>query len=717
MSFLPSSCVHPARGDGIISTQRQNTRTKKSTADGLRIGVSLSSGIRKLKHLGALLELDRIVSPKQLGSLSAKPVCVLVWGRKTNTEAALKYAQRQQLPVWYLEDGWIRNCDTDSHSRKSYSILLDKTGVYYDSSRPSDLENLLNLPDSEFNDYCTAARLKAAGNYRRQIVAHEITKYNYCATASSKDIQTDAVKPLVLVIDQTRNDASVRFGGLQETDFYRMLDTAIEENPDARIVVRTHPDVLSGSRSGYLADYAARRHVEVHAKADNPIQWLKQAKSVYVGTSQIGYEALLCNCEVVVFGQPFYAGWGLTDDRCGLPRRCRTRSIDQLFYICHIWLARYVDPVSGAPWDLSQCLEHVILQKKQFSRNALNFCCVDITPWKRRYLLSYLRSPDGDVRFSTIKNLRSHETLLTWSYREQKRAQLIDERESVYRVEDGFIRSCGLGSDYVAPASLIIDSQALYFDRHRRSDLEDLLNFHACSEADCARAFQLRQLIVSSRVSKYNIDGKPGGTVEGWRHGAGAGKSVLVVGQVEEDESIARGCAGLNSNTALIRAVRKNCPADRLFYKPHPDVESGNRKGAVTVGVLDECVDAVLVEEPIDLCIENCDELHTMTSLAGFEALLRNKKVVTYGLPFYAGWGLTQDRMSCERRNRCRSLDELVFLTLIEYPRYLHLSTGEFISAETQVRLIRDQAKHVQQLPFKWIRKIKNISQALLYAA
>ena len=690
---------------------------KKTTTDGLRVGVTLSSGIHQLKHLDALLGLDRIVSPKQLRSLPSNPVCVLVWGRKTNTEAAINYAQRRQLPVWYLEDGWIRNCDANSHSRKSYSILLDKTGVYYDCTRPSDLENFLNLPDRKFNSYCNASRLKAAGKYRRQIVEHEITKYNYCATASKEDLQTDESKPLVLVIDQTHNDASIRFGGLHESDFTRMLDTAIEENPDARIVVRTHPDVLSGSRSGYLTDYARRRQVEIHAKADNPIQWLKQAKSVYVGTSQVGYEALLCNCEVVVFGQPFYAGWGLTDDRCNLPQRRRIRSIDQLFYACHIWLARYVDPVSGASWDLSQCLEHVILQKKQFSRNAHKFCCVGITPWKRRYLVNYLRSPDGDVRFSTMNNIRPPETLLTWSYREQKRAQKSDDSESVYRVEDGFIRSCGLGSDYVAPASLVIDSQALYFDRHHASDLEDLLNYHACSDSDCARAHRLRHLIVSSRVSKYNVDGKPGGEVQNWKYGSSSGKTILVVGQVEDDESIARGCSDLNSNSALIRAVRESCPQDRLFYKPHPDVESGNRKGAVTGRVLDECVDFVLIDEPIDLCIENSDELHTMTSLAGFEALLREKKVVTYGLPFYAGWGLTQDRLRCERRKRCRSLDELVFLTLIEYPRYLHLSTGEFISAETQVCLMRDQAMNVRQESFKWIRKIKNISQAMLYAA
>ena len=44
------------------------------------------------------------------------------------------------------------------------------------------------------------------------------------------------------------------------------------------------------------------------------------------------------------------------------------------------------------------------------------------------------------------------------------------------------------------------------------------------------------------------------------------------------------------------------------------------------------------------------DEVHTITSLVG--QIRHRKKVITYGLPFYAGWGLTEDRISCPRRKR-----------------------------------------------------------------
>ena len=64
------------------------------------------------------------------------------------------------------------------------------------------------------------------------------------------------------------------------------------------------------------------------------------------------------------------------------------------------------------------------------------------------------------------------------------------------------------------------------------------------------------------------------------------------------------------------------------------------------------------------------DELHTLTSLAGFEALLRGRRVVVYGQPWYAGWGLTHDKVVI-KRGRQLTLEELVAGALIVYPRYL----------------------------------------------
>ena len=88
-----------------------------------------------------------------------------------------------------------------------------------------------------------------------------------------------------------------------------------------------------------------------------------------------------------------------------------------------------------------------------------------------------------------------------------------------------------------------------------------------------------------------------------------------------------------------------------------------------------------------------------MTSLVGFEALLRGLPVVTYGQPFYAGWGLTRDHAPLARRTRRLSLDELVAGALLRYPRYVNWSARCFVSAEDKVRELRQHQPSRRRLP------------------
>jgi len=417
------------------------------------------------KHVCVLAEVDRVVSPREMHAQHIKPTCVLVWGRKSNTQAALRFAAKHDVPVHYLEDGWIRSSSENSHSRGSYSILKDKTGVYYDSSTPNDLENLLNLDNTQFHAIATPERMAYAQRCREQLVRGNITKYNF--TSQQMPTAPPDAKKQVLVVDQTLDDASVRYGGMDAASFENMLYTAIRENPNTRITVRAHPDVVSGHRQGYLKALAEKLGIEISADAINPLLVLKHVDKVYVGTSQLGYEALLCDKQVVVFGQPFYAGWGLSDDRSPVTRRIQNRSIDELFFASHIALARYCNPVTGQPWQLHECLDHV-------------------EPWKQKYLRQYLRSPDGKVRFgsSKVRTGSNCDAKLTWAYRafgdlSPDAEQRVDGKP-LFRVEDGFLRSMGLGSDYNAPASLVIDQCGLYLDPARPRDLENRILNHRC---------------------------------------------------------------------------------------------------------------------------------------------------------------------------------------------------------------------------------------------
>ena len=188
---------------------------------------------------------------------------------------------------------------------------------------------------------------------------------------------------------------------------------------------------------------------------------------------------------------------------------------------------------------------------------------------------------------------------------------------------------------------------------------------------------------------------------------------------MEKDASIQFGCSDISDNTALLKVVRESNKDAFVIYKPHPDVVAGNRDGKVSSATQAACSDGVCTDQDVIDCIDECDEVHTMTSLSGFEALIRGKKVVTYGTPFYAGWGLTRDRHKVYQRTRVRTLEELVFCALIEYPRYLDIGTGEFISPEDLVVSVSDR-REMKNNKITWVDrqvlKLKNVYKGLSYA-
>ncbi|CAG4928879.1 unnamed protein product [Acidocella sp. C78] len=235
----------------------------------------------------------------------------------------------------------------------------------------------------------------------------------------------------------------------------------------------------------------------------------------------------------------------------------------------------------------------------------------------------------------------------------------------VARMEDGFLRSVGLGAELTRPLSWVIDRRGLYYDSSRPSDLEELLEGWAMPEALRERAAALRQGVLRAGLTKYNLAGPQ------WQRPAGTREVVLVPGQVESDASLAFGAPGLRSNIGLLQAVRAAKPDAYLVYKPHPDVVARLRRAGIAESRAAEIADEVMTDTPMQNVLESVDEVHVMTSLAGFEALLRGLKVVCHGQPFYAGWGLTEDKLPIPRRTRRLSLDELVAGALILYPVYI----------------------------------------------
>ena len=611
------------------------------------------------------------------------------WGRRPSGQRAERLAARTGAGLLLLEDGFLRSFGLGRTGAPPLSLIVDDLGVHYDATRPSRLERTLE------NGGFTAEELAAAERALQMLRHERLSKYNAGLPVPDDAFPLDEER--VLVVDQTAGDAAVHHGLAGPQTFVHMLEAALEENPHATIYVKTHPDVLAGRRTGLLPRIV---HPRVRMLAENwhPADVLQHFGKVYVATSLMGLDALIAGCQVRCFGLPFYAGWGLTEDEPRCERRTATRTLTELVAAAFIRHAVYLDPETGQRGDFFAVARHLARQRralrfwanapgKSFSGRVYAF---GFRYWKLAHVRPFF-GPGVDVRFvrsaarARRLGISAHDRIAVWGFRESQQVRALAGELGLrpVRVEDGFYRSVGLGADYVPPLSQVFDSRGIYFDPAVESDLDHLLDTARFTSEELQEAERLRALIGRERLTKYNVQqaaAPPPRPADGRR-------VILVPGQVETDASIQRGCGEVRTNLALLRAVRNENPDAFIIYKPHPDVLLSGRAG----GDLAACArlaDVVETERDILSCIEAADEVHTMTSLAGFEALLRGKHVVTWGQPFYAGRGLTEDRAPRPpHRRREVSLNELVAAALIRYPRYVLNGEG-LASAEATLRLL-----------------------------
>lgn len=419
--------------------------------------------------------------------------------------------------------------------------------------------------------------------------------------------------------------------------------------------------------------------------------------------------------KVITFGVPWFAGWGVTDDRHPavqqlLEQQRRTpRSLLQLFYAAYFDYSRYINPNSGASGSIFEVIDYLHKTKRLNLRLSGDFYCVGMSLWKRAVIKPFFNLPQCRLHFARSLNslkkrpLAENARLLVWSNGKPEIQQFVKQHNiPLLRMEDGFIRSVGLGANLVAPLSLVVDDLGIYFNAENTSRLEQILleadNF---SEQDLSDAKALQQRLVSAHIGKYNVG------IGQVHFDAQGKKTILVPGQVEDDASIKSGSPQIKKNLDLLKKVRELNPDAYIIYKPHPDVVSGNRIGNIPSEEAVKFADLIVENANILDCILQVDEVHTMTSLAGFEALLRNKKVHCYGLPFYAGWGLTVDFLPCERRHKTLTLPQLIATTLMYYPLYVDPKHGQFIDANQAINLLEKQKQTLSDHGIKrsWLRK------------
>lgn len=627
-----------------------------------KLGVYSLGILRNRELRDALALLGWRVCP---GWLTRDLDAIGVWGATPTAERGHRGAKRRGLPIVYLEDAPLRSVGA-GRGEPLMGLTLDETGNPLDASAPSDLENLLNAPSATLSEDAEAL----FDEYLRS----GLSKYN-------TDWSKDAVKtPFVLVVDQLRDDASIRLGAANAASFREMLETALREHPDKRVLVKRHPRAEKSPELGHFD--ALPKGADYLPAGLELASVLQCASAVYAVTSQVGLEAIFHGHEPVLFGLPYYAGWGLSLDRATIARRHKVHSPQSLFDVVMLRYPVWVDVYSGARCSFQEAMQGLVARRRAAELRVGGAIAVGMRLWKRPFITRIL----GPTRF--VKDIQAAQKdqsqtgrkIVAWASAVPAHNET---GASFLRMEDGFLRSQGLGANLTEPVSCAVDDLGIYYDPTSPSRLEWLIEqSRALPDHALKRAENLRSALITNGLSKYNVGGDipdlPGGK-----------PVVLVPGQVEDDASILKGAESVRTNLALLQTVRKARSDACILYKPHPDVEAGLRPGALNDDVLGDLCDFVLRDVSAEAALKAADEVWTMTSLLGFEALVRQIPVTTLGRPFYAGWGLTTDLGgTCQRRQPGISLQGLIHAALIDYPHYYDPNAGLACSVERAVKLL-----------------------------
>jgi capsular polysaccharide export protein len=588
---------------------------------------------------------------------------VVVWGQSPTARRGEAIAARRGAPLIRIEDAFLRSLRPGRQGDAPLGLLIDPVGLHFDARTPSRIEQILATNPLDDSNILTRAKDGIA-----RLVAGDLSKYNI------HDLGIAPPPPgYVLLIDQTRNDASIRFSGASATTFQTMLATAMEDHPGARILIKTHPETRLGLRPGHFDPAVLPASVTLITDAVSPWTLLEGAIAVYTVSSQMGFEAILAGHRPRVFGQPFYAGWGLTQDEQPIPRRRRTLTRAQLFAGAMILAPTWFDPCRIRLCSFEEAVDQLEADTRCWRADRSGHVALGMRLWKRRHLQQTFGRhrpvifADTPARAASLAQ-KTGRSVIVWA---SKAPDPVPPDLHLICVEDGFLRSRGLGAELVPPLSLVTDDLGIYYDPTGESRLERLI-LAPVPPGGIARAERLIARIAALGLSKYNLAAAPLPDLP-------PGHRILVPGQVEDDASIRLGAGDIRTNRGLLEAVRAANPKAVVVYKPHPDVEAGLRPGAIPAADLAMLADITLHRaDPLAL-IAACDEVWTITSTLGFEALLRSKPVTTLGAPFYAGWGLTRDLGPIPQRRLRRpdgslqprpTLAALVHAALIAYPRY-----------------------------------------------
>ena len=323
----------------------------------------------------------------KLGKPGAEDL-IAVWGRSPYAARGEAMAESTGAGVVRVEDAFLRSLCPGRVGEPPLGLQIDRTGVHFDAAHPSDLETL--LATHPLDD--TALLNRARGAMARMKEAHLSKYFGYDPNLAPPE------PGYVLVVDQTRGDASVTHGRADRNSFLEALYWAQEENPGARILIKTHPETVQGFREGYFGEKEATGRVALYDAPVSPWALLEGAVAVYTVSSQLGFEAILAGHRPVVFGQPFYAGWGLSDDRNPhpLPRRGRSLTRAQLFAAAMILSPTWYDPYRDRLASLEEALDAAEAMARGVARGSSRLDCRGDPAVEAPAIAEGVRSPQTD---------------------------------------------------------------------------------------------------------------------------------------------------------------------------------------------------------------------------------------------------------------------------------------------------------------------------------
>ncbi|WP_300111911.1 beta-3-deoxy-D-manno-oct-2-ulosonic acid transferase [Sphingobium sp.] len=454
---------------------------------------------------------------------------------------------------------------------------------------------------------------------------------------------------------------------------------------DARVFADMDPDQI-GLLPGKGAAHVAGRMLPADC---DPWHMIEGAQAIHAGAEDEW--SLIAG----LMGVPVIGADGVAVEPARLHTALRAR----------LTAVQYRDPFSGGTIDVTQAIAQLADWRRHLDGNRGLSAASGMAFWKREAIQAFLwdgeRSPPFlSARRGLRKAQREGGALAVWPSRVPAAivAQAEAEGIPVARVEDGFLRSRGLGAALHPPGSIVVDRSGIYYNALGPNDLEKLLATQDFPPALVERAARLRARICASGVTKY---GAQGGGLPALPKGR---RTVLAVGQVDDDLSVRLGGAGVVGNLDFLQRVRRAEPDAFILYRPHPDVQAGHRKGHLTDAAALAHADAIDSGGSLMELVQAVDAVHVLSSLTGFEALIRGCAVTVHGMPFYVGWGLTRDLAPpSPRRGRQRTIDALVAAALILYPRYLDPVTRLPCGPEVMVERLANGSTP----PVTWLIRVR----------